>query len=98
VSSGNCRSTLRRIHRALIALVVVEQFHRQLQRRTNAKEAVGPTAHEHFPVALLLPDEVGDVENPGQAVHGLVASGQAVEAARSHGVSQSEIRKRKQKY
>jgi len=66
-------------HRALIALVVVEQFHRQLQRRTNAKEAVSLTAHEHFPVALLLPDEVGDVENPGHAVHGLVAGGQAVE-------------------
>ncbi|MBH3398294.1 hypothetical protein I5S60_01805 [Pseudomonas fluorescens] len=55
-------------HRALIALVVVEQFHGQLQRLANAKEAVGPTAHEYFPVTLLLPDEVGDVENPGQAV------------------------------
>jgi len=46
----------------LVALVVVEQFHRQLQRRANAKEAVSPTAHEHIPITLLLPDEIGDVE------------------------------------
>ena len=68
-----------RNHRALVALVVVEQFHRQLQRRANAEEGVGPTAHEHVPVTLLLPDEVRDVENPRQAVHGLIGGGQAVE-------------------
>jgi len=43
---------------------------------------MGPTAHVHLTVALLLPDEVGDVEDPGQAVECLVAGSQAVEERR----------------
>jgi len=40
------------------------------------QKTVGPTAHKDFAIALLLPDRVGDVEHPDQAVHDLNADGQ----------------------
>src|SRR5690606_3950717 len=67
---------------ALVALVVVEQLRWELQRCSSTKEAVSPGTHEHFAVALLLPDEVINPVNLGQAVHGLVPSRQAVEKGR----------------
>ena len=72
----------RRDHRALVALVAVEKLRGHLQRRSCAEKTVGPAAGKHFAVAQLVPDEVGNVENPGQTVHRLITGGQAVKERR----------------